>query len=400
MLSLMESVADDFKKRHCGARSDDGEEEGSVLEPGDLFDEELKGESGTAYDDAADSEEIEIEDEPSFVTKLRSVLKWAKRSKGDLDKELLAALGVVRISSRTTLQEPSIMQTKVKEMLTADELQKLKDILALPNVDNVPLVEGETLQELRSYIDALKSTTATERLVKRLYDHFCSGLEGRGELSRPMDERQLTVKYLQPLFDWIFQDVADLESFWCEKGNCDLIKSRNLEHNLWDGVFSDQSSVFIESPHSGLVEVSGGTQGCSESKLRSDLSKIAKGMKNHLKRVAMTVSGVDLQQCRKLKVVASHVIGCHLFMQAMCCVGKGVFVMWEWADDILPRSLEDMGSLSKTIHSILVFKRVFLKTRLSVKDMKRSEANLGESSMKSGFSSPIRASDSSWKEWF
>lgn len=65
----------------------------------------------------------------------------------------------------------------------------------------------------------------------------------------------------------------------------------------------------MEKTHIGLLEVSGGTEGCSETKLKEDLLKLAKGMRKHLKRVAITVSGDNLDQCRKLKVVGSQCVG-------------------------------------------------------------------------------------------
>ncbi|RUP45254.1 hypothetical protein BC936DRAFT_148406 [Jimgerdemannia flammicorona] len=178
----------------------------------------------------------------------------------------------------------------------------------------------------------MKSTTPTNRLVKRIYDHFCSGLEGgtaaycqvRATLIRlGLPRRGRLIASGKKVVEWL---IANLPK--CEKGNRDLIRSRNLEHNLWDGAFYDESNIFMENPHphSGL----------------QDLFKIAKGMRRHLKRVGTSVSGIDLEQCRKLKVVASQVAGNRLYMQAMCCVGNGVFVMWEWADAMLPRSLEDM----------------------------------------------------------
>ncbi|RUP46129.1 hypothetical protein BC936DRAFT_147329 [Jimgerdemannia flammicorona] len=165
-------------------------------------------------------------------------------------------------------------------------------------------------------------------------------------------------------------------------------------------VFCDESTIFMEKPHTGLVEVSGGTEGCSVTKLKEDLLKLAKEMRRHLKRVAITVSGDDLDQCRKLKVVGSQCVGNHLYMQAMCCVGNGVFVMWEWNDDILPRTLIDMALLSRTIWSVLVFKQTILETRHSVEKMKEEENRYKTANLKSGFSSPIRQIESPWRDWF
>ncbi|RUS26444.1 hypothetical protein BC938DRAFT_470761 [Jimgerdemannia flammicorona] len=341
----------------------------------------------------------EAEFEPTFVVKLRNVLEEAKKSGNDFDKKL-AALGIICISSRKTLQEPCSMRKKVKSILTDKEHEELRDILQLSNIDIAPLANGDTLQDLRRIINSLELTTTTDILIRRIYDHFCCGLEGRGELSKSMEERQLTVKYIQPLFDWAFQDISDFDSFWCEKGNRDLIKSRDIDHNLWDGVFCDESTIFMEKPHTGLVEVSGGTEGCSVTKLKEDLLKLAKGMRRHLKRVAITVSGDDLGQCCKLKVVGSQCVGNRLYMQAMCCVGNRVFVMWEWNDAILPRTLIDMALLSRTIRSVLVFKQTILETRHSIEKMKEAENCCKAEILKSGFSSPIREAESPWRDWF
>ncbi|RUP49290.1 hypothetical protein BC936DRAFT_142870 [Jimgerdemannia flammicorona] len=355
-------------------------------------------ESGYGDENEQDySEEAEVE--PTFVVKLRNVLEEAKKSGNDFDRRL-ATLGIIRISSRTTLQEPCSMRKKVKSILTDKEHQELREILQLSNIDIAPLAKGDTLQDLRRIINSLEPTTTTDILIRRIYDHFCCGLEGRGELSKSMEECQLTVKYIQPLFDWAFQDISDFDSFWCEKGNRDLIKSRDIDHNLWDGVFCDESTIFIEKPHTGLVEVSGGTEGCSVTKLKEDLLKLAKGMRKHLKRAAITVSGDDLDQCRKLKVVGSQCVGNHLYMQAMCCVGNGVFVMWEWNDNILPRTLIDMTLLSRTIRSVLVFKQTILETRHSVEKMKEEENQYKRANLKSGLSSPIQQAESPWRGWF
>lgn len=87
-------------------------------------------------------------------------------------------------------------------------------------------------------------------------------------------------------------------------------------------------------------------------------------------------------------------------MQAMCCVGKNIFVLWEWYDTILPRCLEDMGSLSKAIHGVLMFKQIILDTRNSVKEMKKKEARLREEKQRGGYSSPVEDTDSPWRGWF
>ncbi|RUS25127.1 hypothetical protein BC938DRAFT_472592 [Jimgerdemannia flammicorona] len=188
--------------------------------------------------------------------------------------------------------------------------------------------------------------------------------------------------------------------FLCEKGNNDLIKSHTNEHNLWDGAFCDKTPEYSESPHVGLVEVSGGTDGCSKAKLTSDLLKVAKGMQQQLKRVAMSVQGFDLNRCRRLKVVGAQIVSNHVYMQAMCCLDKNAFVMWEWADTILPRSMNDISSLHKTITSVLTFREVILSTRKLVQEMKKEEAELSENVVRDGLSSPLRPDESPWNDWF
>ncbi|KAG9300087.1 hypothetical protein G9A89_018364 [Geosiphon pyriformis] len=71
-------------------------------------------------------------------------------------------------------------------------------------------------------------------LVQHLWNHpklSCYGLEGRAESSKPIEERQSTTKYVQPLFNWAFQDVQCYNSFWCEKGNKILFKESNPSHS-------------------------------------------------------------------------------------------------------------------------------------------------------------------------
>lgn len=87
-------------------------------------------------------------------------------------------------------------------------------------------------------------------------------------------------------------------------------------------------------------------------------------------------------------------------MEAMCCVGNGIFVMWEWNDGVLPRTPTDMALLSKSIQSILTFKQTILETRRSVKKMKEEENNHQSACCKTGFSSPVQPAESPWRGWF
>lgn len=112
------------------------------------------------------------QNEPAFVTKLSTLLARAKKSKNEFDKEWvmysiflfsfsgalvvmnvllfiwfsflysLAALGIIRISSRTSLNEPSSMRSQIKKILSDDELRELKDIQALPSLEKVKFLEG------------------------------------------------------------------------------------------------------------------------------------------------------------------------------------------------------------------------------------------------------------------
>jgi len=93
----------------------------------------------------------------------------------------------------------------------------------------------------------------------------------------------------------------------CEKGDVDVVKSREKEHNLWDGVFCDVEET--KKPHMLLVEVSGGTDGVSKKKAEGDLLKLANGMRRHLIRVGCCIRGIDITRCRELRVAGVHIIG-------------------------------------------------------------------------------------------
>lgn len=84
-------------------------------------------------------------------------------------------------------------------------------------------------------------------------------------------------------------------------------------------------------------------------------------------------------------------------MQAMCCPDKNAFIMWEWADVILPRSMNDISFLHKTITSV---REVILSTRKLVQEMKKEEAELSENVIRDGLSSPLRPDESPWNDWF
>jgi len=110
---------------------------------------------------AADSFDEEFKTEPTFVEKLRIVLGETKKNGNDFDKAL-ATLGIVRISSRTTLQEPSMMRKEIKKILTDEEYQEIRAILALPKVNVIPAVKGDGLQNLRRSINRLELETVTD----------------------------------------------------------------------------------------------------------------------------------------------------------------------------------------------------------------------------------------------
>ncbi|RUS28765.1 hypothetical protein BC938DRAFT_481473 [Jimgerdemannia flammicorona] len=293
------------------------------------------------------------ENEPRFILKLRKVMDTFKESTNPVDKTL-AQLGILRLSSRQKIYEPSTMRAEAMRALSEQEKAELKTFTEIPAVVGVPVFEGNTLNDHWRNLSSFTPSTTVERTTLRLHELFLTGLEGNEELTKAMNERTFTAKYIVPLNNWPFQDQKSIMSFWCEKGNEELVRSKDIEHNLWDGALFDTD--FESKPHVILHEVSGRTDGCSASKLKSDLLKLAKGMKQHLQKLGRSVNGTNMDDARRIRVGGIQYVGNYAFSQAMCALAPDIYIMWEWGANILPRSLQQMVYLDKTIRSVYVMK--------------------------------------------
>ncbi|RUO95728.1 hypothetical protein BC936DRAFT_143352, partial [Jimgerdemannia flammicorona] len=284
-------------------------------------------ESGSEYNlqDIFVSENMD-ENEPTFILKLRKVMDTFKKSTNPVDKAL-AQLGILRLSSRQKIYEPSTMRAEAMRALSEQEKAKLKTFTETPAVMGVPVFEGNTLNDRWRNLSSFTPSTTVERTTLRLHELFLTGLEGNEALTKAMNERTFTAKYIVPLNDWPFQDRKSIVSFWCEKGNEELVRSKDIEHNLWDGALLDTD--FESKPHVILHEVSGGTDGCSASKLKSDLLKLAKGMKQHLQKLGRSVNGTNMDDARRIRVGGVQYVGNYAFSQAMCALAPDIYVMWE-----------------------------------------------------------------------
>ncbi|CAG8518969.1 5757_t:CDS:2 [Paraglomus occultum] len=349
-----------------------------------------------------DEDDLDVlwEPESPFIDKLRKILRDMSKSNNYFDKKL-AQNGIIRLSSRKE-DEPSQMKNEVKKRLTDDEINSLKSMLQMSGVDALDGcvdLSARTLPEMRQRLDNCGTPTSEQcRAVRVLQDLFVTGLEGKADLLLPMPERTWTVKYIAPLFERCLGDAHHLASFWCEKGDVDVVKSREKEHNLWDGVFCDVEEM--KKPHMLLIEVSGGTDGVSKKKAEGDLLKLANGMKRHLIRVGCCIRGIDITRCRELRVAGVHIIANVVYFQAMMMIGKGVFIMWEWSSKKIPRSIQDMWSLPSTLGSIYTLKALLMRTKSIIVDSKYTESKTYELDHSTGLSSPARETDTPWESYF
>ncbi|RUS29180.1 hypothetical protein BC938DRAFT_480956 [Jimgerdemannia flammicorona] len=217
-----------------GSLQSDGDEEDLLIELlGDAaeredFVEAKKGESEPGVEDqdeaisnaSKEGEETDdinlgeftIPSEPGFILKLRKVMDTFKKSTNSVDKTL-AQLGILRLSSRQKIHEPSTMRAEAIRALSEQEKAELKTFTEVPAVMGIPVFEGSTLNDHWRNLSSTPSTTV-ERTTFRLHELFLTGLEGNEELTKAMNERTFTAKYIVPLNNWPFQDQKGIMSFW------------------------------------------------------------------------------------------------------------------------------------------------------------------------------------------
>ncbi|RUP50104.1 hypothetical protein BC936DRAFT_140319 [Jimgerdemannia flammicorona] len=253
------------------------------------------------------------ENEPRFILKLRKVMDTLKKSTNPVDKTL-AQLGILRLSSRQKIYEPSTMRAEAVRALSEQEKAELKTFTEIPAVMGVPVFEGNTLNDRWRNLSSFTSSTTVERTTLRLHELFLTGLEGNEALRKVMNERTFTAKYIVPL--------NAHQSGWCSI--CWYVCKSNL--SLYPGNYA--------------------------------------------------------------------------FSQAMCALAPDIYVMWEWGANILPRSLQQMVYLDKTIRSVYAMKEIWLETKnLLCKAQREASITITEDYL-SGCSSPIKPDDGPWKALF
>ncbi|RUP45466.1 hypothetical protein BC936DRAFT_148145 [Jimgerdemannia flammicorona] len=163
-----------------GSLQSDGDEEDLLIELlGDAaeredFVEAKKGESELGVEDqdeaisnaSKEGEETDdinlgeftIPSEPGFILKLRKVMDTFKKSTNSVDKTRvfsilirLAQLGILRLSSRQKIHEPSTMRAEAIRALSEQEKAELKTFTEVPAVMGIPVFEGVGINTYREF---------------------------------------------------------------------------------------------------------------------------------------------------------------------------------------------------------------------------------------------------------
>ncbi|RUP49001.1 hypothetical protein BC936DRAFT_143500 [Jimgerdemannia flammicorona] len=128
--------------------------------------------------------EFTIPNEPGFILKLRKVMDTFKKSTNPVDKTSrvslsflisLAQLGILRLSSRQKIHEPSTMRAEAIRALSEQEKAELKTFTDIPAVMGVPVFEGSTLKDHWQNLSSFTPSTTVERTTLRLHELFLTG---------------------------------------------------------------------------------------------------------------------------------------------------------------------------------------------------------------------------------
>ncbi|RUS30537.1 hypothetical protein BC938DRAFT_479267 [Jimgerdemannia flammicorona] len=117
--------------------------------------------------------EFTIPNEPGFILKLRKVMDTFKKSTYPVDKTL-AQLGILRLSSRQKIHEPSTMRAEAIRALSEQEKAELKTFTDVPAVMGVPFLRG-TLKDHWQNLSSFTPSTTVERTTLRLHELFLTG---------------------------------------------------------------------------------------------------------------------------------------------------------------------------------------------------------------------------------